>query len=125
MNGVVQTEISTIEHLILLDLLGAPQPMIRSYFPDTAWLFDAIASAEKRLGDAGAFVYGNENSMAPGKWYPYFLERKASDMNMAGYVEDDHMPFLKKGVNVLHLIASPFPAVWHSLKVCLVDIRMR
>lgn len=29
-------------------------------------------------------------------------------------VEDDHIPFLKHGVPVLHLIPLPFPAVWHK-----------
>ncbi|OBZ65660.1 Glutaminyl-peptide cyclotransferase-like protein [Grifola frondosa] len=47
------TELATIEHLILLDLLGAPQPRIHSSFIDTAWLFDAMASAEQRLAENG------------------------------------------------------------------------
>jgi hypothetical protein len=44
---------STIQHLVLLDLLGAPHPQVRSYLPDTAWLFDALVSAETCLRDAG------------------------------------------------------------------------
>uniref|UniRef100_A0A8C4RFS3 glutaminyl-peptide cyclotransferase n=1 Tax=Erpetoichthys calabaricus TaxID=27687 RepID=A0A8C4RFS3_ERPCA len=32
-----------------------------------------------------------------------------------GPVEDDHVPFLKKGVPVLHLISTPFPPVWHTM----------
>ena len=43
------TEISLIEHLILLDLLGAPEPSIISYFLDTGWLYDYLISAEERL----------------------------------------------------------------------------
>jgi len=31
-----------------------------------------------------------------------------------GYIEDDHLPFLQKNVPILHLIAYPFPSVWHS-----------
>uniref|UniRef100_G1QP70 glutaminyl-peptide cyclotransferase n=1 Tax=Nomascus leucogenys TaxID=61853 RepID=G1QP70_NOMLE len=31
-----------------------------------------------------------------------------------GSVEDDHIPFLRRGVPVLHLISTPFPAVWHT-----------
>ena len=26
------------------------------------------------------------------------------------------MPFLKRGVNVLHLIPMPFPKVWHTME---------
>ncbi|NWW74858.1 QPCTL protein, partial [Climacteris rufus] len=31
-----------------------------------------------------------------------------------GPVEDDHVPFLQRGVPVLHVIPTPFPGVWHS-----------
>jgi hypothetical protein len=30
-------------------------------------------------------------------------------------IEDDHIPFLERGVPVLHLIAVPFPSGWHTL----------
>ncbi|KIY50783.1 hypothetical protein FISHEDRAFT_37909 [Fistulina hepatica ATCC 64428] len=109
------TELSSVEHLILLDLLGAAQPSIRSYFIDTAWLFDALASVEKRLGDSGAFAYGHVTGMGPGKWKSYFVPRVAPQINM-GYISDDHVPFLKHGVSILHLIAYPFPRVWHTIK---------
>ncbi|XP_068280955.1 glutaminyl-peptide cyclotransferase-like protein isoform X7 [Nyctibius grandis] len=33
-----------------------------------------------------------------------------------GPVEDDHVPFLQRGVPVLHLIPLPFPHVWHTLE---------
>ena len=107
------TELSTIEHLILLDLLGAPHPLIRSSFVSTAWLYDEMVSAEKRLGDSGAYAYGNDDG---GKWTSYFLPRSNSDHNFGG-VEDDHLPFLRMGVDILHVIANPFPRVWHTLRV--------
>lgn len=110
------TEISTIEHLILLDLLGAKRPLIRSYFLDTAWLFDAMLSVEQRLGDMGAFAYGSEQSMAPGKWTSFFMKRRQGGYNM-GYIGDDHVPFLRRGVSILHIIAEPFPHVWHKITV--------
>jgi glutaminyl-peptide cyclotransferase len=28
---------------------------------------------------------------------------------------DDHVPFMDRGVEVLHIIPSPFPRVWHKL----------
>ena len=31
-----------------------------------------------------------------------------------GAIEDDHVPFLQRGVPVLHLISTPFPRGWHS-----------
>lgn len=100
----------------MLDLLGAPHPRIRSYFVDTAWLFDAMASAEQRLASSGAFVYGADGAETLQQWGSYFAPRKGNDVNF-GFIEDDHLPFLRLGVSVLHVIASPFPPVWHTLKV--------
>ncbi|KAJ7685529.1 glutaminyl-peptide cyclotransferase-like protein [Mycena polygramma] len=113
--GPQSTEISGIEHLILLDLLGAEHPLIRSYTLDTAWLFDALVSVEKRLGDSGAFAYGDEQGMVPGKWSSFFYKRTTADKNLGG-IGDDHIPFLEKGVDILHLITSPFPSVWHTVR---------
>jgi len=31
-----------------------------------------------------------------------------------GGISDDHVPFLRRGVPVLHLIPKPFPAFWHT-----------
>ncbi|KAJ7709474.1 hypothetical protein B0H17DRAFT_227418 [Mycena rosella] len=111
--GPQATEISGIEHLILLDLLGAADPLIHSYTLDTAWLFDALVSTETRLGESGAFAYGEEQAMQTGKWSSFFYRRTNVDVNLGG-IGDDHVPFLQRGVDVLHLIASPFPRVWHS-----------
>ncbi|CAK5265321.1 unnamed protein product [Mycena citricolor] len=109
------TEISGIEHFILLDLLGAENPQIRSYTLDTAWLYDGLVSVETRLGDSGAYAYGSEQSMAPGHWRSFFASRSSVEMNLGG-IGDDHVPFLQKGVDVLHLISSPFPNVWHTVR---------
>ncbi|KAG2135219.1 uncharacterized protein EDB93DRAFT_1242599 [Suillus bovinus] len=107
------TELSTIEHIILLDLLGAPNPTIRSYFIDTAWLFDAMISAETRLKDAGALDEAETST----NFRSFFLPRTGSgNQYNYGYIGDDHVPFLQKGVNILHIIAYPFPHVWHTLR---------
>jgi glutaminyl-peptide cyclotransferase len=108
------TEISTIEHLILLDLLGAPHPSIQSYFIDTAWLFDGLVSAERRLAESGVLYHDGPNEMAPGD--SFFEPRTGTQVNF-GYIGDDHVPFLHRGVSVLHLISSPFPKVWHTIHV--------
>ena len=84
---------------------------MRSYFPDTAWLFDVLVSAETRLRDAGildAAVLGGS----------FFHTRAAGDISLA-YMGDDHLPFLHRGVSVLHVIAEPFPHVWHTLGVSI------
>lgn len=38
----------------------------------------------------------------------YFKNRQ-----IFGGIEDDHVPFLRRGVPILHIIPSPFPSVWH------------
>ena len=40
---------------------------------------------------------------------PIFQRRRGSR------IEDDHLPFYNRGLrNILHLIATPFPDVWHT-----------
>ncbi|KZV96162.1 hypothetical protein EXIGLDRAFT_671319 [Exidia glandulosa HHB12029] len=107
------TELSTIDHLVLLDLLGAARPHIRSYFQPTAWLFDAMASAERRVLDAGLLA----DVGGPSAWSAsdaFFVPRTGNEY--AGGIEDDHIPFLRRGVEILHIIASPFPNVWHTIR---------
>ena len=94
-----------------MDLLGAPHPLVRSYFPDTAWLFDTLISAETRLRDAGIL-----DAAALGR---SFFHSRAAGNNFYGYMGDDHLPFLHRGVSVLHVIAEPFPRVWHTLGVSI------
>lgn len=40
---------------------------------------------------------------------------KAKDSFYAGGIEDDHLPFMARGVDILHIIPTPFPRVWHTL----------
>ncbi|KAG8862214.1 hypothetical protein FRC20_011301 [Serendipita sp. 405] len=116
------TLLDTIEHFVLLDLLGAPRPLITSYFPSTAWLFDGMVGIEHRLGSLGMFnetpngnVYGDGDSGEWRDWSSFFKPRTSYEHGW-GRIEDDHIPFVHRGVNVLHIIASPFPRVWHTLQ---------
>ena len=111
------TEISTIEHLILLDLLGAPNPLIQPFFIDTLWLFNKMVSSEKRIGEAGAFRKSDSANSVDDNWRSFFVSRGPGDFMNHGFIEDDHVPFMRQGVSVLHIIASPFPRVWHTLRV--------
>ncbi|SYW81085.1 related to Glutaminyl-peptide cyclotransferase precursor [Ustilago bromivora] len=102
--GPVQ-HIQTIEHMVLLDLLGAPNPTIPSYYDSTKWLHTAFTDAEKRLDKAGVLW---PKASKGGK--SFFSNKKTW-----GGIEDDHLPFLRNGVPILHVIPSPFPNVWHKL----------
>jgi glutaminyl-peptide cyclotransferase len=109
------TPLSTIEHLVLIDLLGAAHPRVRSYFPDTAWLFDALIDAETRLRAAGTIDPAAVGDRS------FFVPRSAGDVSL-GYMGDDHLPFIHRGVSVLHIITEPFPRVWHTLGVSIYPI---
>ncbi|XP_059007841.1 glutaminyl-peptide cyclotransferase-like protein isoform X2 [Mustela nigripes] len=90
------------ELFMLLDLLGAPNPNFYSHFPHTARWFHRLRSIEKRLHRLNLLQSHPQEVM-------YFQPGEPP-----GSVEDDHIPFLRRGVPVLHLISMPFPDVWHT-----------
>lgn len=98
------TVLDTVDVLVLLDLLGAPRPSITSYYRDTDWMFLELAAADDKLRAAGLV----EPGLKP-QWFSKYFGFAG------GGIDDDHRPFLHKGVPILHLITSPFPAVWHRM----------
>ncbi|NXN94206.1 QPCTL protein, partial [Rhinopomastus cyanomelas] len=71
--------------LVLLDLLGAPRPAIHSHFPQTHHWFLRLVAIEQRLRALGEL-------QTPAQDPPFFRLEPAP-----GAVEDDHLPFLKRG----------------------------
>ncbi|KAL7060462.1 hypothetical protein AAHC03_09287 [Spirometra sp. Aus1] len=58
---------------------------------------------------------------------PRFTNSGASffyNITMNG-IEDDHLPFIRRGVPVLHLIPLPFPPQWHTLRDNIENVDMR
>ncbi|KAM4752070.1 glutaminyl-peptide cyclotransferase-like protein [Cyanocitta cristata] len=96
------SEVTAMSLLVLLDLLGGPSPAIHSHFPHTHHWFLRLVAIEQRLRHLGLL---HAAPPAP----PFFRLGPAP-----GPVEDDHVPFLQRGVPVLHLIPTPFPRVWHT-----------
>jgi glutaminyl-peptide cyclotransferase len=51
----------------------------------------------------------------------WFIDGSNTDMHISrsGTIQDDHIPFLQRGVETLHIIDTPrftgFPSVWHTL----------
>ena len=99
--------LSTIHLFVLLDLLGSRNPKVPSYFKVTHWAYKKMADLEKRLRDHSLFRSSGSS------WF-YDLD-KSNDRWMGGMIGDDHIPFMARGVDVLHLIPSPFPPVWHRM----------
>ncbi|KAL9705740.1 hypothetical protein quinque_009258 [Culex quinquefasciatus] len=82
-----------MDMLVLLDLLGAPDPNFFSYFKNT---------------ENWRYTY---SSVAPNQQTVRYFQPHS----YSAYIEDDHIPFLQRNVPILHIIPSPFPEVWHKL----------
>lgn len=114
-----QNAISSIQLFLLLDLLGSSKPTVPSYFQTTHWAYRAMAKLEKRLRELGQFKsspnYPAKQNSASNE--PMFLTDADKDVNarLGGMVSDDHLPFMARGVEILHVIPTPFPRVWHEL----------
>lgn len=104
--------ISQISDFILLDLLGAANPIIRNFFSETGWLYDAMVDVEDRLGAAGYLwdkINGDDWATASTtKSRSFFMKRRNNFETYGGRIEDDHLPFLARGVPILHVIPVPY-----------------
>ncbi|KAF9103654.1 hypothetical protein BGX27_010480 [Mortierella sp. AM989] len=127
--GSSSNNLAGIELFVLLDLLGVEEPHVPSYFGTTHWAHRHAMSVEQRLWNAR--LHG---SQVLAKRKAGIYDKKAddeddmddlgSDEPLQGFltsnapwggVDDDHRPFLEKGVPVFHVIPTPFPDVWHNL----------
>jgi glutaminyl-peptide cyclotransferase len=100
--------LSQISLFVLLDLLGAANPKVPSYFLTTHWAYKAMASIEERMRRLGLL---ESEPRAP-----FLPDAAKSSVQFRRYiVEDDHVPFMERGVPILHIITSPFPPVWHTM----------
>lgn len=93
---------------MLLDLLGSPKPRVPSYFQTTHWAYQRMASLEERMRKLQVLQSQVADQFLPDSG-------KASTQFSKGFVEDDHMPFMARGVDILHIIPTPFPTVWHTM----------
>lgn len=91
-----------IDLFVLLDLIGAPSPRFGNQFANTRHWLSRLQNIERRLHSMNTLADHPNNVQ-------YFWPNVP-----VGHIEDDHIPFLIRGVSVLHLIPSPFPSVWHT-----------
>ncbi|XP_050724699.1 glutaminyl-peptide cyclotransferase-like [Eriocheir sinensis] len=100
-NNIGSNHLHRMDLFILLDLLGTADVTLYNYFEETTPWYKRMASYERRLRELqllhtrNNYIFQNQNLLNPG-------------------IEDDHIPFLHRGVPVLHLIPVPFPKVWHK-----------
>ncbi|EFN88893.1 glutaminyl-peptide cyclotransferase [Harpegnathos saltator] len=98
-------ELDKMDMLILLDLIGAPDPAFYSYFENTKKWYSLLINIEEKLADLRkleSYSYGKREQ----KYFqPYSFD---------SHIEDDHIPFMRRNVPILHIIPSPFPSFWHK-----------
>lgn len=99
-----------IDMLILLDLLGAPDPAFYSYFRNTEKWYARLMNAEERL-DNQSLLNRYQSSGVTNR----DPRRIFQPHSFKAGIQDDHIPFLQRDVPIVHLIPTPFPQVWHKL----------
>ncbi|KAF4549700.1 Peptidase family M28-like protein 1 [Elsinoe fawcettii] len=118
-----QSPLQAIDLFVLLDLLGSAKPQIPSYFKTTHWAYKNMAKVEDRMRKLGLFKSSpnhpskrdpvDKQTVEP--WFLNEKDKKDSDMWLGGHIGDDHVPFMARGVEILHMIPSQFPSVWHDI----------
>jgi glutaminyl-peptide cyclotransferase len=98
--GQADGSLKGLRALVLLDMVGDVDLLIRRESMSTPWLVDAVWSAAGRLGHRA--VFSNELTT----------------------VEDDHVPFLKAGVPSVDIIDLDTPT-WHTPQDDLAHVSRR
>ena len=86
--------------MVLLDLLGTKNPKFYNFFQSTSHWHDLLVQTEKAL---------KEHGLRTDRSSSYFKSETSY-----GGIEDDHIPFRDRDVNIVHIIPAPFPKVWHT-----------
>lgn len=103
------TPISSISLFVLLDLLGDANPRVPSYFQTTHWAYQHLADVEDRMRKLGVLETRPRMQFLPE------TDKQAKQFTF-GFIGDDHVPFMKRGVEILHVIPTPFPKQWHTME---------
>lgn len=117
--SIRRSRLDAIDLFVLLDLLGAADPRVPSYYKHTDWAHRELGKLQTlfRQLDISKDTSHTAKSAGPRsnddvkEWFP-----RDPQFRLAGKIGDDHIPFFDLGVPVLHLIPVPFPAQWHTLE---------
>lgn len=101
-DGISGNELDRIDMMVLLDLIGVKKQQFYSFFHDTQRWHSFMSKIENKL---------KSMSLIPTDLPRLFWERSSFHQ-----IEDDHKPFLKKQVPILHVFPVKFPKVWHTAK---------
>nr|CDS31630.1 glutaminyl peptide cyclotransferase [Hymenolepis microstoma] len=99
------SDIERMDLFILMDLVGAAGYPFPQYPHCDSRIYDVLRNLELI---SSPFFLPKSQKVEAGL-SSYFSLRSY------GGIQDDHIPFLKRRVPVLHLIPAPFPLQWHNL----------
>ncbi|XP_054013597.1 glutaminyl-peptide cyclotransferase isoform X1 [Hylaeus anthracinus] len=103
--GEYISELDKLDVLVLLDLIGAPDPTFYNYFSNTEKWYSLLIAIENKLASLKKFESYSYGQPTQRYFQPYSIE---------AHIDDDHIPFLQRNIPILHLIPHPFPSVWHK-----------
>ena len=107
-----QNKLTSISLFVLLDLIGAANPTFVDLQRPTTEEFAKLRHYAIRLQKLNLLA-SSIKTQVDAMHMPRVFSTPGTGF---GYkIEDDHLPFLKKRVPILHLIPVPFPDVWHRL----------
>jgi len=98
--------------LVLLDLIGGSRSTFVSHHKSTSLVFQRLQLVEQSLRRESLLRARGGSPTSS-----FFASSGSRET-----IQDDHIPFLKRKVPVLHLIPSPFPPFWHTTRDTLEAI---
>ncbi|KAI6778301.1 Glutaminyl-peptide cyclotransferase-like protein [Emericellopsis cladophorae] len=108
--SLYRSPLQAIDIFVLLDLLGAPSPSVPSYYLPTHWAYQKMAALERRMRALSLLESSPRRPFLPDS------KRDATSFARGFLIEDDHMPFMRRGVDVLHVMPNMYPRVWHTME---------
>lgn len=114
-----KNKLDQIEVMVLLDLLGATNSQFPNFYRSTSWLFDKLINIENRLNYQSILktISAKTGEALISLFNPNSFLTYRGEM-----IGDDHVPFLTRGVNILHMIPYPFPKEWHNRLVSKLSL---
>ncbi|CCC69637.1 hypothetical protein NCAS_0D00560 [Naumovozyma castellii] len=93
-----------IELMVLLDLLGDRTSRVPSYFGSSHKYYSMLSEIETD------YLAGTALASSLDATNTAFVALGRS------VIDDDHVPFYRRGTAVLHVIPYPFPTTWHAVE---------
>lgn len=90
-------------------------PNIYSYYESTQSQYDDLVHIEATLSDLGLLLPIDEIDPSDNSTFSGKLFQREAKYGVGGFLDDDHKPFVARGVeNILHIIPFPFPKTHHK-----------